>query len=61
MGWKNGYYIKGSGSLHSVIPGLAKHYNVKCKAIGEDKSQIIKALKTGKTCGSTYGTRAFHR
>lgn len=45
---KNGYYIKGSGSLHSVIPGLAKHYNVKCKAIGEDKSQIIKALKTGK-------------
>ena len=27
---------------------MAKHYNVKSKAIGEDKSQIIKALKTGK-------------
>lgn len=43
-----GYYIKGAGSSHSVVPALAKHYGVKCKGIGKSKNEIIKALKSGK-------------
>lgn len=45
---KHGYYVSGQGSRHSVIPGLAKAYNLKCKGVGRNKSQIINALKSGK-------------
>lgn len=44
----NGYYVPNSGSSHSVIPGLAKHFNVKCKGIGKNKTEIVKALTSGK-------------
>lgn len=44
----HGYYVKGSGSMHSVIPGLAKQYKVKCKGVGKSKTEIVKALKSGK-------------
>ena len=43
-----GYYVKGAGSKHDVIPGLAKKYGVKCEGVGKNKPQIIQALKTGK-------------
>lgn len=56
---KNGYYIKNVGSDHGVIPGLAKQYNVKCKGVGKDKTQIINALKTGKLVVAIMGPGHF--
>lgn len=42
------YYVKGSGSRHSVIPALAKQYGVKCVGVGSDRTKIIQALKSKK-------------
>lgn len=44
----NGYYVKGQGSSHSVVPALAKQYKLKCKGVGKNQNEIIKALKSGK-------------
>ena len=43
-----GYYVAGSGSKHDVIPALTRNYGLKCKGVGKNKSQIVKALKSGK-------------
>lgn len=45
---KSGYYVKGVGSSHSVVPALAKQYKLKCKGVGKSQTEIIKALKSGK-------------
>lgn len=45
---KHGYYVKNVGSDHSVIPGLAKHYKVKCKGVGISKKEVVKALRSKK-------------
>lgn len=45
---RNGYYVKGAGSSHSVVPALAKHYKLSCKGVGKNQTEIIKALKSGK-------------
>lgn len=41
----HGYYVKGSGWSHTVIPALAKHYGLNCEGIGDDKQKLIRALK----------------
>ena len=47
-GAKHGYYIKGSGWSHSVIPALAKQYHLKCKGIGKNRSALSQALSEKK-------------
>ncbi len=56
---KHGYYQAGSGSLHSVIPDLAKHYKLKCKGVGQSKKEVIKALKSGKLVVALMGPGHF--
>ena len=47
-GAKHGYYVKGSGWSHSVIPALAKQYHLKCKGIGKNRSALSQALSEKK-------------
>lgn len=47
-GAKHGYYIKGSGWSHSVIPALAKQYHLKCKGIGKNRLALSQALSEKK-------------
>lgn len=56
---KHGYYQPGSGSLHSVVPDLAKHYKLKCKGVGQSKKEVIKALKSGKLVVALMGPGHF--
>lgn len=56
---KAGYYVKGKGWSHSVIAGLAKHYKLKCKAIGNDKNALTKALKKKKLVVAIMGPGHF--
>ena len=61
----NGYYVSGAGSKHEVIPALAKHYGLKCKGVGKDKTKVVKALKSGKKLviaimGPTHFTSGGH-
>lgn len=56
---KAGYYVKGQGWSHSVIPGLAKHYKLKCTGIGKNKTALIKALKEKKLVVAIMGPGEF--
>ena len=60
---KNGYY-SASGSLHSAIPAMAKHWGLECKGLYKNKIQIEKALKSGHMVvglmGSGYFTKKGH-
>lgn len=56
---KAGYYVKGKGWSHSVIAGLAKHYKLKCKAIGKDRNALTKALKEKKLVVAIMGPGHF--
>lgn len=56
---KAGYYVKGKGWSHSVIPGLAKHYKLKCKGIQRNKTALIKALKEKKLVVAIMGPGDF--
>lgn len=47
-GAKHGYYVKGSGWSHAVIPALAKQYHLKCKGIGKNRSELSRALSEKK-------------
>ncbi|MDO4170618.1 MAG: C39 family peptidase [Lachnospiraceae bacterium] len=61
--YKHGYY-SGAGSAHSLIPALAKEYNLKCEGVGRDKDKIREALKDGNpvVClmGPGYFTKGGH-
>lgn len=56
---QHGYYQKGFGWSHSVIAGLAKHYKLKCKAIGKNRSELTKALKEKKLVVAIMGPGHF--
>lgn len=56
---QHGYYVKGSGWSHSVVAGLAKHYKLKCKAIGKNRTELIKALKKKKLVVAIMGPGHF--
>lgn len=47
-GAKQGYYVKGAGWSHAVIPALAKQYHLKCKGIGKNRSELSRALSEKK-------------
>lgn len=61
--YKHGYY-SAAGSAHSLIPALAKEYNLKCEGVGRDSGKIRKALKDGNpvVClmGPGYFTKGGH-
>lgn len=56
---KVGYYVKGKGWSHSVVPGLAKHYKLKCTAIGKNKKKLAQALKQKKLVVAIMGPGHF--
>lgn len=56
---KNGYYVSGAGSSHSIVPALAAQYNLKCTGIGKDKEKIINALRSGKLVVAIMGPGHF--
>ena len=60
-GAKHGYYIKGSGWSHSVIPALAKQYHLKCKGIGKNRSALSQALSEKKVGCCNHGKGTFHK
>ena len=45
---ENGYYAKGSGSYHSLIPNCAKAFGLNAEGLGNDKSKVVDALNNGK-------------
>ena len=45
---ENGYYAKGSGSYHSLIPNCAKAFGLNAEGVGNDKAKVGDALNNGK-------------
>ena len=45
---ENGYYAKGSGSYHSLIPNSAKAFGLNAEGLGNDKAKVVDALNNGK-------------
>lgn len=45
---RNGYYVEGVGSRHSLIPDAAKKYGLSVEGIGKDAQKIVDALADGK-------------
>lgn len=43
-----GYYVYGSGTMHAAVPAAAKHWKLKSKGLGKSKTEVQKALKSGK-------------
>lgn len=56
---KNGYACNGSGSYHSIVPGISKQFRLNCKGIGYDKSKLKTALEEGKLVVALMGKGHF--
>ena len=56
---RSGYACDGSGSYHTIVPGLAKKFNLKCTGIGSSGSKLKKALEDGKLVVALMGPGDF--
>ncbi len=56
---ENGYYAKGSGSYHSLIPNLAKAFGLNVEGLGNDKAKVVDALNNGKLVVALMGKGTF--
>ncbi|WP_455088849.1 C39 family peptidase [Peptoanaerobacter stomatis] len=56
---KSGYACNGSGSYHTIVPGLAKQFGLKCSGIGNDASKLKKALENGHLVVALMGKGDF--
>ncbi len=45
---RNGYYVEGKGSRHTLIPDGARHYGLSAEGIGRDGQKVADALADGK-------------
>lgn len=47
-GNRDGYYLQGAGSYHSIFEQLANHYGINCQDISATESGVKKAIDEGK-------------
>ena len=56
---RSGYACDGAGSYHSIVPGLARKFNLKCTGIGSSGPKLKKALQEGKLVVALMGPGDF--
>ena len=56
---RSGYACDGAGSYHSIVPGLARKFNLKCTGIGSNGPKLKKALQEGKLVVALMGPGDF--
>ena len=58
---ENGYYAKGSGSYHSLIPNCSKAFGLNVEGLGNDKAKVVDTLNNGKLVVALMSKRNIYK